>query len=326
MSSDEIALDSERLVALRKRDKVTQKSAAEKIGISPRLYSDYENKKIKTTVSHSVLHTIAKAFNVPTYYLWGSIPRDATIFCQVTRLHSNWAKILSEGLFFELKVIGTPDKSELREPLLKLIDTFEAKDTFGEDEKLSVSTRRRFEIDDCIKLLSGETEVDWHDNEKAFSGPARFAVAKIPVLKCKKTTTTHPETDQVVSGVSYNWKTMLLACIDFDYTDFEDNPYSYDYVRGHKWRLPSFHAEGADIHVDPMEVDDLFTEECKALGKRREIHYEDFEETVEFFPEGVVSGSPDVGQLEASIDAEEPDEKIKEQEETKNKKKKDGNM
>ena len=69
MKENEVEYDKERLVALRKSNRLTQAKAAEKLGISTRLYSDYENPKMETSVTEYMLCKMAYIFNRPVHHL-----------------------------------------------------------------------------------------------------------------------------------------------------------------------------------------------------------------------------------------------------------------
>ena len=254
-----ITLDKERLVKIRKSQKMTQAELAAKLEISLRSYSMYENLNEETSLSSLEFSRLARALKSPAHFFWGSLPSSAVLYWQQTDKYVNFSKWIAEQFFGNLKVNGLPGDPKLRDPLLKLIDTFEEVYDIDKKRKLSEKIRNRFACEDAVDELRNAVN----------DMPPRFYIVKIPRLRVHQDYYHDEETGKDHTWFVYDWTTQVDGLISFD-TDFDPEtvPLSYSYMTG-KW----------DIFWDYDDFGDtVMTEHCKeALDARPTIEFEDNE-------------------------------------------------
>lgn len=257
-ASMDIKLDRERLIKIRKSNKLTQAEVAMRLGISLRTYSDYENTSSKALLSHLEISKLAQVLQVVVSSLWDSIPLRATLFYAPTSNYSAWAKFLADGIFDDLKVWGIPNEKRLREPLLKLVEVYEAGDKATlEDKKLSSSIQRSFDCDDWVHELVAKKDIT--------DVPPKLMIMRVPSLRVTEDLALHPDTDEAVSWNDYNWRVDWRAKIDFTGSDPETNPISNAYILGK--------AHVFDYWEEEEEVVDLYV--TQALKARPDIRFQD---------------------------------------------------
>jgi transcriptional regulator with XRE-family HTH domain len=259
----DIELDRARLIKIRKSKKLTQAQVASKLGVSLRTYSDYENLSSGVLLSDREIFTLSRALNVVVSDLWAEVPRRVTVFYSQTTNHSVWAKFLADSKFIDLEVSGLPSRKALREPLMKLIEAFEAGDQKGSDKKLSSKIKRSFDCDDWVN--------DLIEKKNPTDVPPKLLVTRVPTLIVEKDGYLNPYNSEMVESYLYFWGSQWRAKIDFTDTDAETNPASIEYGFGDFHILfPSVEDYGDD-GADERRAEEI----AAALDTRPDIEFQD---------------------------------------------------
>lgn len=204
-------LDTQNLIAIRKLRGWTQVESAERLQISTRKYSDYENKGIKNLLSDFQFYSLSHTFKVPVVQFWAELPPKYTTYYFQTTKFSTWADYLSRGVFKSVHVAGAPAEKKMRQPLLDILKVAEF-DEQSRPQKLSDKMNLHFKCEDNLEILFDSMDASWN-NQNLF-------VAQCSYVKSK------PKSN-IESGkgiFEYSWHTAYAALIDFDGIEIRDKP------------------------------------------------------------------------------------------------------
>ena len=150
-------LNAQNLMSIRKSCGLTQAQSAEKLQMSTRKYSDYENENIKTLLSDYQFHELSRTFKKHVHYFWAEIPMHYSAHFYPTKNFSVWAAYAVSGIFTSVKVVGSPSEKEFRQPLIDILKVTELDDA-SRPEKLSEIMEKRFQTEDNLATLFGGWE------------------------------------------------------------------------------------------------------------------------------------------------------------------------
>ena len=195
------------------------------------------------------------------------------LFYSPTRNYSKWAKLLAAGKFENLEVSGRPNEKRLRQPLLKLVEVYEASKETKESEKLSSSIQRSFDCDDWLQeLVAPKGETDF---------PPQIMIMKAPTLEVIREEYPHPDdaSDEILENYLYTWSFKWYAKIDFTKTIPQTQPIRLEYRNGPDSNVFFSEFDGFDIewmddkHVEAANADIERTDnQIKAALEARPNH------------------------------------------------------
>ena len=282
-----LLINTKNLISIRKYQKLKQVDVADKLDISLRKYTTYENNSAEVRLSSLDLTKLAIAIKTSPFQLLAELPTNITCHWRNLNSVSNFAEFILSGRY-ELHVSGSPSKKELREPLLEIVATFEkSKAQVKEGLALSESLKQRFTCEDLLHELVGIL-----DQDEAWNGEAALLGMVVPGLYIREDWLPSGGDEMVQSDI-YTWTNKTELLIDFS-KSLKDQPVSYNLIYGNQVWLDSF---GRNKENAPEVYEKMVKE---ALDARPEIPiFDDDDHT--FLTEPFMISGPVVDEAQLTV-------------------------